>query len=218
MFYAQAGAAQAMDESSAIGLASIAGIILLVLVVFRALSAVWYSLIVIGVGVLTALSACLWLFGELHVGALLFGVSLIGVSVDYCLQYCTEIFAADPADPQRRLRRVVTGITLGMTMTVIGYLTLFLAPFPGLHQIAAFSAIGLLAAWTTVVLWLPLFDRATPPRHGKRMLAAAGWYLGLWRTRHIAVYGSCCWRVPLWLVAPACCICTRMTTYVGCSP
>lgn len=197
VFYAKAGASQAMRETSTIGLASIAGIVLLVVVAFRALSAVWCSLLVIGVGVLTALSASLWLFGELHVGALLFGSSLIGVAVDYCLQYCTEIFAVDPADSRRRLRRVVTGITLGMTMTVVGYLTLFLAPFPGLHQIAAFSAIGLLAAWATVVLWLPLLDRATPPRHGKRMLAAAGWYLGLWendafrRARWIVLFGAC---------------------------
>ncbi len=197
VFYAKAGATQAMDESSTIGLASTVGIVLLVVVAFRALSAVWCSLLVIGAGVLTALSSCLWLFGELHVGALLFGVSLIGVAVDYCLQYCTEIFAPDPADPQRRLRRVFTGISLGMAMTVIGYLTLFLAPFPGLHQIAAFSAIGLLAAWTTVVLWLPLLDRAAPPRHGRRMIAATAAYLGLWenaayrRARQLLLLGMC---------------------------
>ena len=197
VFFAQAGAKQAMEESSLIGLASTIGIVLLVVVAFRSLSAVWCSLIVIGVGVLTALSACLWLFGELHVGALLFGSSLIGVAVDYCLQYCTEIFAPDPADPRRRLRRVVAGISLGMAMTVIGYLTLLLAPFPGLHQIAAFSAIGLLAAWTTVVLWLPHLDRTVPPRHGARMLAIAAAYLGLWegaahrRARRLILSGVC---------------------------
>ena len=182
VFYAEAGARQAMSETSSIGLVSTVGTIVLVLLVFRALSPLWSSLLVIGVGVLTALSASLWAFGALHVGALLFGVSLIGVAVDYSLQYCAQIFAPDPADPDRRLRRVFMGISLGTATSVIGYLTLVLAPFPGLHQIAAFSAVGLLAAWVTVVLWLPRLDRSRPPRHGRRMLAVAAGFLSLWES------------------------------------
>jgi len=113
------------------------------------------------------------------IGALLFGVSLIGVAVDYSLQYCTEIFAP-AASPPMRLRRVLMGITLGTATTVIGYLTLFLAPFPGLHQIAVFSAVGLVAAWMTVVLWLPRLDRSAPPRHGRRLLAMGAGLLAVW--------------------------------------
>jgi predicted exporter len=171
-----------MDETSTIGLLSTLGTILMVLAAFRAFSPLWSSLLVIAVGVLVALSFSLWAFGELHVGALLFGVSLIGVAVDYSLQYCAEIFAAE-APPPVRLRRVFTGIALGTATTVIGYLTLFLAPFPGLHQIAAFSAVGLVAAWLTVVLWLPRLDRASGPRHGAGLLALAGGFLRFWNDR-----------------------------------
>ncbi len=154
-----------MSETSIIGIASTLGTILLVLVMFRAIRPLILSLLVIGVGIMTALAASLWVFGELHVGALLFGVSLIGVAVDYSLQYCSEVFASQPGTPQQRLKRVLVGITLGAATTVIGYLTLCLAPFPGLHQIAIFSAVGLLAAWITVVLWLPFLDRKmTSPR------------------------------------------------------
>ncbi|OIR10091.1 hypothetical protein GALL_80190 [mine drainage metagenome] len=180
VFFAQAGADQAMRETSRIGIASMAGTVLVILLAFRALAPLGLGLLVIGTGVGTALAACLWLFGTLHVGALLFGVSLIGVAVDYALQYCTEIFAA-AAPPAARLRRVFAGIGLGAATTIIGYLTLFLAPFPGLHQIAAFSAIGLAAAWLTVVLWLPALDRSRPPRHGRAMLAAAAALLAFWR-------------------------------------
>jgi predicted exporter len=179
VFFAQAGAAQAMGETSTIGLLSTLGTVLVVVIAFRALAPLGLSLLVIGVGVGTALAASLWAFGELHVGALLFGVSLIGVAVDYSLQYCTEIFAA-PAPPADKLKRVFMGVSIGTATTVIGYLTLFLAPFPGLHQIAAFSAVGLVAAWLTVVLWLPRLDRARPPRHGARMLSWAGGFLGFW--------------------------------------
>ncbi|HXP98089.1 MAG TPA: hypothetical protein VN809_15345 [Telmatospirillum sp.] len=181
VFYAKAGADQAMSETSLIGMLSTLGTIVLVALAFRALSPLWLSLLVIGVGVMTALSASLWLFGDLHVGALLFGVSLIGVAVDYSLQYCTEIFAP-AAPPRMRLRRVAMGVTLGTATTVIGYLTLFLAPFPGLHQIAVFSAVGLVAAWMTVVLWLPLLDRSVPPRHGRRLLAIGAGVLAVWET------------------------------------
>lgn len=179
VFYAKAGAEQAMSETSGIGLLSTAGTILLVLLVFRALSPLWLSLLVIGTGVVMALSASLWLFGEIHVGALLFGVSLIGVAVDYSLQYCAEIFG-EAAPPAARLRRVRSGVTLGAATTVIGYLTLFLAPFPGLHQIAIFSAVGLAAAWATVMLWLPRLDRSRPPRHGRRWLGLGRRVAALW--------------------------------------
>lgn len=182
VFFAEAGARQAIGESSTIGTVSTIGSVLVVLLAFRALAPLWLSLLVIGTGVGTALAGCLWLFGEVHVGALLFGVSLIGVSVDYSLQYCTEIFGR-PATPQDRLRRVFGGIGLGTTTTVIGYLTLFLAPFPGLHQIAAFSAIGLVASWLTVVLWLPFLDRSKPPRHGAALLAAAMVLFSAWHAK-----------------------------------
>ena len=180
VFFAQAGAAQAIGETTLIGIVSTLGTLLLVLVVFRALTPLWLTLLAIGTGVMTALSVSLWLFGELHVGALLFGVSLIGVAVDYSLQYCSEIFAPDPPPPAARLGRVLTGITLGTATTIIGYLTLMLAPFPGLHQIAGFSVVGLFASWVTVVLWLPALDRTRRPRHGRAMLGAAGSYLGWW--------------------------------------
>ena len=178
-FFAKAGADEAMRETSAIGILSTIGTILVVLAAFRALAPLCLSLLVIGVGVLTALSASLLIFQELHVGALLFGVSLIGVAVDYSLQYCAETFGR-PAPPRVRLARVLTGISIGTATTVIGYLTLLLAPFPGLHQIAAFSAVGLVGAWLTVVLWLPMLDRSAPARHGRRMLAGASAFLAFW--------------------------------------
>ena len=180
VFFAEAGAAQAIGETTLISILSTIGTLLLVLVVFRALTPLWLTLLAIGVGVMVALSVSLWLFGELHVGALLFGVSLIGVAVDYSLQYCSEIFAPDAPPPAARLKRVLAGITLGTATTIIGYLTLMLAPFPGLHQIAGFSVVGLFASWATVVLWLPALDRTRPPRHGRLMLAVAGRYLAWW--------------------------------------
>jgi predicted exporter len=181
VFFAKAGAEQATSETSKIGFVSIAGTVLLVLFVFRAVRPLLLTLLAIGVGVLVSFAACLSLFGELHVMALLFGVSLIGVAVDYSLQYLSEIFAAEGGTPRERLRRVRVGITIATATVAIGYGTLFLAPFPGLHQIAALAAIGLLASWATVLLWLPALDRSRRPQHGDRLLAGMGSLLALWQ-------------------------------------
>lgn len=181
VFFAKAGAERAMGETSHIGLVSASGLVLLILLVFRALTPLWLSLVAVGVGVATALSVSLAIFGELHVAALLFGVALIGIAVDYSLQYFSEVFAPQFAPPRERLRRVMTGITLGAATVMLGYLCLLLAPFPGLHQIAVFSAVGLLASWLTVVLWIPGLDRSPPAHHGRLFLAAADKFWIFWQ-------------------------------------
>lgn len=178
LFYAHDGARTSTRETSAIGLVSLIGTIVLVLAVFRALRPLWLSMLAIAVGILCAFSVSFWLFGTLHVAALLFGTSLIGIATDYCLQYLTARFATDLRTPQERLRRVLPGISLGIATTLIGYVTLMFAPFPGLRQVALFSAVGLVASFVTVLLWLPALDGDEPFRHGGRLLAAASW---LWR-------------------------------------
>lgn len=165
VFYAGAGAQSAMDESATIGFLSVALTVLLLLAAFRSATPLLLSLAVIAVGLLTAFAFSLWLWGQMHVLALLFGVSLIGVTVDYSLQYFCEIYAPDSTSPAERMKHVLPGITLGALATLGGYLLLLLAPFPGLRQIAAFSGVGLTAAWLTVALWLPCLDRTiTAPR------------------------------------------------------
>jgi predicted exporter len=180
VFFAKAGAEQAMGETSRIGLASAVGVVLLIVLVFRALTPLWLSLLAVGVGIGIALSVSLAIFGELHVAALLFGVTLIGIAVDYSLQYFSEVFAPEPAAARQRLRRVMAGITLGAASVTIGYLCLLLAPFPGLHQIAVFSAVGLTASWLTVVLWFPLLDRTKHAGHGRLMLSLADKLWSFW--------------------------------------
>lgn len=177
LFFAQAGAARAIGESSRIGLVSLTGTVLLVVLAFRSARPLLLSLLAIGAGFLVALSACLALFGSLHVAAQLFGASLIGIAVDYALLYFGQIFTARtrPAD---RLAHVMPGLSLGAACAIVGYCALALSPFPGLKQVALFSAVGLLGSFLTVVLWFPLLDRAPPARLNRHVAAAAG---GLWR-------------------------------------
>ncbi len=180
IFYAQAGAESANEETTRLGIVSLVGTIVLILVVFRALRPLWLTLLAIVVGVLCAFAVCLSIFGGLHVVALLFGVSLIGIAIDYCLQYVSARFGDNAGPPNQRLRQVLPGITLGVATTLIGYATLLLAPFPGLHQLAVFSAVGLLGSILTVVFWLPLLDSREPLPHGARILAMANLLWDFW--------------------------------------
>jgi len=181
IFYAHAGANSATRETTRLSIVSLVGTIILILIVFRALRPLWLTLLAIAVGVVCALAVCLSIFGGLHVAALLFGVSLIGIAIDYCLQYVSARLGADAGSPAERLRHVLPGITLGVVTTLIGYATLMLAPFPGLHQLAVFSAVGLFGSFLTVVLWLPLFDSPEPLTHGNRILAIANLLWVFWK-------------------------------------
>jgi predicted exporter len=193
VFYASEGAAEAMNETSVIGFVSIAATLALILLVFRGLRPILLGTLSTGAGVLCAFVGTLLVFGQIHTIALLFGVSLIAISVDYSLQYFCEYFDPDAPDAATRLRRVLPGVAVGITTTLIGYCTLLLAPFPGLQQVAIFSLIGLGASCLTVVLWYPLLDAHRPPRADNRfvLLAARHWALwedpGLRSTRIIIV-------------------------------
>lgn len=161
IFYAEAGAKQALSETTLIGSAALFSTIVLLLLAFRSFYPLVLSVFVIGVGFITALSFSFWFWQDLHVCALLFGISLIGVTVDYSLEYCVQIFSDNGLDPFARLKNVFSGLSLGAATTIIGYVTMMVAPFPGLRQIALFSVIGSLAAWLSVVLWFPYLDKRT---------------------------------------------------------
>jgi predicted exporter len=182
VFFAGAGATTALEEMSTLGLVSGIGTIALVLLVFRALTPLLLSLLAIGVGMGAGLSVSLLLFGDLHILAMLLGLSLIGIAVDYSLYYCVEIFSPGQRTPRERLARVMPGITLGLITTAVGYATFLLAPFPGLRQVAAFSVAGLIASFATVVFWLPLLDRRGPVRHGHVLLAATALLWRFWES------------------------------------
>lgn len=183
VFFAFQAARSSLHESRALAFAATAGTILLVICVFHRLSVLWLNLLAVGTGLLVGLAASLATFGEIHVASLLFGTSLIGIAVDYALQYSVGFFDADALGPERRLSHVLSGISLGLLCTLIGYIALMLAPFPGLRQIAVFSAIGLGAAFASVVLWFPLLDRTPTLHHGRPVLGAMAALWRIWETR-----------------------------------
>jgi predicted exporter len=196
VFYAREGADEAMNETSIIGFVSMAATLALILLVFHGLRPIILGFLAISAGILCAFVGTLLIFGQIHTISLLFGVSLIAISVDYSLQYFCEYFDPGAPDAAARLKRVLPGVAVGISTTLIGYCTLLLAPFPGLQQVAVFSLIGLGASCLTVVLWYPLLDAKRPPRAGNNFVALAARHWALWedpalRSTRLAVFALC---------------------------
>ena len=192
VFFAQQASKRALTEASWLSTASIVGSMALIILVFRRLGPLLGNMLVVVVGIGVGLAASLWLFGDLHVAALLFGTSLIGMAVDYGLFYTTSTFDPAAKTPAARLQRTLPGMTLGLVTTLLGYSALMLAPFPGLRQIAVFSVIGLVAAFLTVVLWLPQLDRNRQAPPSSRLSTAAErtaefWQAGRWQPARVGM-------------------------------
>ncbi|MFA0521431.1 MMPL family transporter, partial [Vibrio sp. 10N.222.55.E8] len=142
------GTQSAKSEISTIGLGSLAGVILLVWLTFRSALPLTLSLLSISTGLLVALVSTVAIFGKIHLFSLVFGASLIGVSIDYSFHFLTDRLAAgNQWQSDKGLKHIFVAITLGLLTSLIGYLGLLVAPFPGLQQLALFSSIGLIAAY-----------------------------------------------------------------------
>ncbi|EOX4929529.1 MMPL family transporter [Vibrio alginolyticus] len=189
LFYADFGTQSAKSEISTIGVFSLLGIIALFVLVFRSVVPLSLALLSITIGLLVALSVTTWIFGKVHLFSLVFGASLIGVSIDYAFHYLTERLAAgNEWDSEQGLKHIFIAITLGLITSLIGYLGMLVAPFPGLQQLALFSSIGLIAAYITVVAWYPILAR-NPSQSisnlpGQSLLAK---WLTLWNQPRIKV-------------------------------
>ena len=140
------GTESAKQESSTMGLDSLAGVILLVLLTFRSALPLALSLLSIGTGLLVAPASTVASFGKVHLFSLVFGASLIGVSIDYSFHYLPDRLAAgNQWQSDKGLKHIIVAITLGLITSLIGYLGLWVAPFPGLMQLALFSSFGCIA-------------------------------------------------------------------------
>ncbi|AIK96373.1 MMPL family transporter [Candidatus Odyssella acanthamoebae] len=183
IFYAAAGAQQAQDEISLIGSLSFIGIVLLLVGIFRNLWSLFFAFSVISTSVIMGLTACLILFGNIHILALVFGCSLVGITVDYALHYSCASYQTF-ASPFDVFKKLMPALPLSAITSATGFALLLLVPFPGVQQMAVLSSVGLMSALFTVFLWGPYLI----PSHKKNISSFGEWcqkYLTL-----IANHGS----------------------------
>ncbi|MBL1263781.1 MMPL family transporter [Candidatus Methylomicrobium oryzae] len=150
------GAESARQEISTVGIGSGIGIVLLFLWTFRSIRPLLLSAAAIASGLAAALVVSVWMFGKIHIITLVFGASLIGVVDDYAQHYLCDSFGDRDWNPRKGLAAIFPALFLGLISNLLSYVGLGFSPFPGLQEVALFSAVGLFAAWLTVVLLFPL--------------------------------------------------------------
>ena len=154
LLYAAHGQQQAAREITWVGGGATLGILLLLMMAFRRWR-VLLAFVPVIVGMLFGATASIALFGKMHVMTLVLGSSLIGVAVDYPLHYLSKSWSLKPWRSWPALRLTLSGLSLSLATSCIGYLALAWTPFPALTQIAVFSAAGLVGAYLCAVCLLP---------------------------------------------------------------
>ena len=184
IFHAAEAASHARQEIAVITTVSVIGIVLLFLICFRSLQPLMAGLTSLAFGCFSAIAATHFFIGELHLITLVFGASLIGVSIDYALHFFSEkTFNGDRHSSLSGLgafRNIFPAISLGLITSLIGYGILIQAPLPGLKQIALFSVTGLLSAWLAVVALFPLLPRASQSEPAMPIVMIANSFVRLW--------------------------------------
>lgn len=187
VFYSDYASQQAKRDISTLGVATILGVILLIVAVFRSLRPLLLCLLSIATGALAGTVATLLLFGELHLMTLVMSMSIIGISADYTLYYLTErLVHGAQHSPWQSLAKVRNALLLALLTTVAAYFIMMLAPFPGIRQMAVFAAAGLSAACLTVLFWHPWLCRGLPVRPVPLKTPMLRW-LAAWRDRRLSV-------------------------------
>jgi predicted exporter len=181
VFYSDYASQQAKRDVSTLGIATLLGVFLLIVAVFRSLRPLLLSVLSIAIGALAGTVVTLLLFGELHLMTLVMSMSIIGISADYTLYYLTErmVHGAEHS-PWQSLAKVRNALLLALLTTVAAYLIMMLAPFPGIRQMAVFAAVGLSASCLTVIFWHPWLCRGLPVRPVPLMVLMLRW-LAAWR-------------------------------------
>lgn len=188
VFYSDYASQQAKRDISTLGVATLLGVLLLIVATFRSLRPLLLCAISIAIGALAGTVATLLFFGELHLMTLVMSMSIIGISADYTLYYLTErLVHGGENSPWQSLDKVRNALLLALLTTVVAYLIMMLAPFPGIRQMALFAAVGLSASCLTVIFWHPWMCRGLPIRPVPASRAMSRWLTAWRRNKTLAV-------------------------------
>ncbi|GHU26544.1 membrane protein [Betaproteobacteria bacterium] len=162
VLHAAAATQQAESEMRLIGLGSLLGAFILIGFVFQSARALRLIVISLASGAIAALMATLMIFERVHLITLVFGASLIGVTVDYAiLVFAQHLGNSEPV--WERHRRLLPTLCLLLLAPVLAHVGLLMTPFPGLIQMGTFAIFGIFGAWASVVLFYPYLLPATLP-------------------------------------------------------
>jgi predicted exporter len=119
--------------------------------VYRSAWLVALSALPLLAGILVAVAVISVSFKYIHGITLAFGMTLIGIAVDYPIHLFTHVRQSEPA--RTTIQRIWPTLRLVVATTVIGYFAMVFSDFPGLTQLGIFAVTGLVTA-AAVTRWL----------------------------------------------------------------
>ena len=125
----------------------------LLLLSYRSGRLVLLSALPLASGIVFGIAAVGLVYGGIGGITLAFGVTLLGVAVDYPVHLFSHLRSGENAGTT--LRRLWPTLRLGVLTTALGYAAMIVADFPGLAQLGVFAVTGLLAAALTTRWVLP---------------------------------------------------------------
>ncbi|MDR1411834.1 MAG: MMPL family transporter, partial [Spirochaetaceae bacterium] len=171
-FHSYESSSGAQREISLISTVTLLIIIFLFLYVFRSPLPIIVSVAAACLSILSAVTAVLLFFREVHVLSFVFGTTLIGTCVDYSIHYFIHWKGNPLFKSGLEIRRfIIKGILLSFISTEVCFAALFFAPFIILKQFAVFSFAGLLSSFLSVSFVYPFI--ALPPEN-RRVLSLPG--------------------------------------------
>lgn len=126
---------------------------LMLILVYRAITPLMLALMPLATAALAGIIAVSTVYGHIHGITLAFGVTLVGVTIDYPIHLFTHL--RNKGSALVTMRGIWPTLRLGVLTTGIGFTAMLLAGFEGLKQLAVFSICGLFAAALTTRYLLP---------------------------------------------------------------
>lgn len=176
--YSAYGVHSARFEVSTIGLASLAGLILLLLRFLGSGRALILTLLCVGTGIAGGCAVTVIFLQEIHILTLVFGATLIGIAADYALHYFSHSLLPGWSRSNARAQ-VSKGLLFSMVSSFLAFGALLVLPFPGIRQMGLFMSSGLLCSFLTVYLVFPLLY--TGAREGQVLPRFCAWAQPVWR-------------------------------------
>lgn len=131
---------------------------------FRSLRSLLLATLPHFVGMLAATTVGLLVFDSLNALAVAFGISLVGVSIDYPTHLINHYSLRDAAQtPQTTARRLAPSLFLGAITTIVSFLGVAFTDFPGFHQMGVMASVGIATALLVTLFVLPPLLPAMPP-------------------------------------------------------
>jgi len=132
-------------------------VLIILFTAYRRVSVTVFSVIPLGIAMILATGMVSVIFGNVHGITLAFGITLLGVAVDYPVHLLSHRNSQE--DLLHAAQKIWPVIRIGAITTGLGYLSMLFAGFDGLVQLGVFSVTGIVVSVLTTRYLLPELDR-----------------------------------------------------------